>query len=89
MLNTPFSVAIMEVLGYPLDTITLVKNPLFEASTSQQPHPYKISTCTIQGYTLLPYLFIIFLEALLRWMEKILKIPTMIRHQYNNDHNLL
>ena len=68
--------ALMEDLGYPLDAIEIVGNIYENSSTSftgshfGTTPPIKISRGTIQGDTLSPYLFIIFLEPLLRWLEK-------------------
>ena len=68
--------AIMEDLGYPLDAIEIVGNIYNNSTTSftgshfGSTPPIEISRGTIQGDTLSPYLFIIFLEPLLRWLEK-------------------
>ena len=66
----------MEDLGYPLDAIEIVGN-IYKSSTTSftgshfnTTPPIEISRGTIQGDTLSPYLFIIFLEPLLRWLEK-------------------
>ena len=66
----------MEDLGYPLDAIEIVGNIYNNSTTSftgshfGSTPPIEISRGTIQGDTLSPYLFIIFLEPLLRWLEK-------------------
>ena len=68
--------AIMEDLGYPLDAVEIVGNIYTDSTTAfTGSHfgttlPINISRATIQGDTLSPYLFIIFLEPLLRWLEK-------------------
>ena len=67
---------IMEDLGYPLDAVEVVGNIYTDSTTSfTNSHfgttpPINISRGTIQGDTLSPYLLIIFLEPLLRWLEK-------------------
>ena len=67
---------LMEDLGYPLDAVEIVGNIYETSSTSftgshfGTTPPIKISRGTIQGDTLSPYLFIIFLKPLLRWLEK-------------------
>ena len=66
----------MEDLGYPLDAVEIVGNIYENSSISftgshfGTTFPIKISRGTIQGDTLSSYLFIIFLEPLLRWLEK-------------------
>jgi hypothetical protein len=68
--------AIMEDLGYPTDAIEIIGNIYKDSTTSftgshfGTTPPINISRGTIQGDTLSPYLFIIFLEPLLRWLEK-------------------
>jgi len=65
----------MEDLGYPLDAVKIVGNIYNNSTTSftgshfGTTHLIRISRGTIQGDTLSPYLFIIFLEPLLRWLE--------------------
>ena len=67
--------ALMEDLGFPIDAIEIVGNIYKDSTTSFTGNtfgttpPIKISRGTIQGDTLNPYLFIIFLEPLLRWLE--------------------
>ena len=68
--------ALMEDLGYPLDAIEIICNIYEHSSTSftgshfGTTPPIKISRGRIQGDTPSPYLFIIFLELLPRWLEK-------------------
>jgi hypothetical protein len=68
--------AIMTDLGYPQDAINLIGNIYSNSSTRffgmhfGQTKPVHIQRETIQGDTLSPYLFIIFLEPLLRWLER-------------------
>jgi hypothetical protein len=68
--------AIMADLGYPLDAIEIVGNIYNHSTTAFTGNffgttpPIKINRGTIQGDILSPYLFIIFLEPLLRWLEK-------------------
>jgi hypothetical protein len=66
----------MADLGYPQDAINLIGNIYSNSSTKffgayfGQTKPVPIQRGTIQGDTLSPYLFIIFLEPLLRWIER-------------------
>jgi hypothetical protein len=66
----------MANLGYPQDAINLIGNIYSNSSTRffgtyfGQTKPIHIQRGTIQGNTLSPYLFIIFLEPLLRWLEQ-------------------
>jgi hypothetical protein len=68
--------AIMADLGYPQDAINLIGNiysnssTMFFGSYFGKTKPVHIQRGTIQGDTLSPYLFIIFLEPLLRWLER-------------------
>jgi exonuclease III len=65
---------IMERLGFPADAIQVVKALYTDATTSitcsaGTTQPIPIRRGTIQGDTLSPFLFIIFLEPLLRWLK--------------------
>jgi hypothetical protein len=68
--------AIMADLGYPQDAINLIGNIyssssiIFSESHFGKTKPVHIQRGTIQGDTLSPYLFIISLEPLLRWLER-------------------
>jgi hypothetical protein len=68
--------AIMADLSYPQDAINLIDNIYSNSSIRffgthfGQTKPVHIQRGTIQGDTLSPYLFIIFLEPLLRWLEQ-------------------
>jgi hypothetical protein len=63
-------------LGYPQDAINLIGNIYSNSSTIffglhfGKTKPVHIQRSTIQGDTLSPYFFIIFLEPLLRWLER-------------------
>ena len=68
--------AIMADLGYPQDAINLIGN-IYSNSFIRffgihfgKTKPIHIQRGTIQRNTLSPYLFIIFLELLLRWLER-------------------
>jgi hypothetical protein len=66
---------IMADLGYPEDAVTLIGNIYSQSSTIYSGNhfsrtlPIPILQGTIQGNTLSPYLFIIFLESLLHWLH--------------------
>lgn len=68
--------ALREDLGFPLDAIEIVGNIYHNSTTSftgnhfGTPSPIEISKGTIQRDTLSPYLLIIFLKSLMRWLEK-------------------
>ncbi len=66
---------IMHDLGFPTDAIEIVKN-LYEEATTQVKHPSGHSTSPIpiesgiiQGDTLSPFLFLLYMEPLLRWLH--------------------
>jgi hypothetical protein len=66
----------MADLGYPQDAINLIGNIYSNSSTMfsgihfGNTKPGHIQRNTIQGVTLSPYLFIISLEPLLRWLKR-------------------
>jgi hypothetical protein len=68
--------AIMLDLGYPTDAIKLIGNIYSESHTTINGQyvgttkPIAIQRGTIQGDTLNPYLFLIFLKPLLRWLDQ-------------------
>ena len=67
---------LMKDLGYLRDTVELISNIYMNSMTSFHGNhfgttpPIQINKGTIQGGTLSPYLFIIFLNPLLWWLEK-------------------
>jgi hypothetical protein len=75
-LNYARLLAIMKDLGYPTDAVTLIGNIYSHSSTIftgehfGKTEPIPIQRGTIQGDTLSPYLFLIFLEPLLRWLQR-------------------
>jgi hypothetical protein len=66
----------MEDIGYPIDAISLIGNIYIDSTTSflgtnfGTTQPINIQRGTIQGDTLSPYPFLIFLEPLLRWLQR-------------------
>jgi hypothetical protein len=68
--------AIMKDLGYPTDAVTLIGNiyadstTIFTGEHFGKTKPIPIQRDTIQEDTLSPYLFLIFLEPLLRWLQR-------------------
>lgn len=61
-IDHPRLLAIIEVLGYPLDIIKLIGTTSFLRRTLHNRSPIEISRDAIQGDFVSPYLFIIFLE---------------------------
>ena len=67
----------MKDLGYPNDTINLIGNIYSQSTTTFIGEHFgktqfiSIQRETIQGDTLSPYIFIIFLEHLLRWSQQV------------------
>jgi ribonuclease HI len=101
-------IQIMGDLGYPAQAVKVVKDLYTGATTSvQTPYgptaPVSINRGTIQGDSLSPYLFIIYMEPLLRWLKvggrgyKFGCIPSyqdQVKHQmadctYADDLNIL
>ena len=68
--------AIIKDLGYPEHAVTLIgniysqSNTIFTGEHFGRTKPIPIQRGTIQGDTLSPYLFLIFLEPLLRWLQR-------------------
>jgi hypothetical protein len=68
--------AIMLDLGYPTDAVKLIGNIYSESHTTINGQyfgttkPIAIQRGSIQGDTLNPYLFLIFLKPLLRWLDQ-------------------
>ena len=66
----------MKDLSYPQDVVALIGNFYSHSTTTftgehvDETQPSSIQRGTIQGDTLSPYLFIIFLETLLRWLQR-------------------
>jgi hypothetical protein len=66
----------MEDLGYPKDSRKLIGNIYTNSTTMyireylKKTEPIHIQRGTIQGDTLSPYLFILFLELLLKWLQR-------------------
>jgi hypothetical protein len=66
----------MSELEYPQDAINLIgiiysnSSTIFTRTHFGKTKPVHIQRGTIQGDTLSPYLFIISLEPLLRWLER-------------------
>jgi hypothetical protein len=65
----------MKDLVFSLDAVEIVGNIYKNSTTSfignnfETTHLITVNHCTIQGDTFSPYLFIIFLQPLLRWLE--------------------
>jgi len=66
---------IMYDLGFPTDAIEAVKHLYTQASTQIRlpsggsTDPIPVERGTIQGETLSPFLFLLYLEPLLRWLH--------------------
>ena len=66
----------MKDLGYPEDAVTLTgniyshSNTMFTGEYFEKTQKIPIQRRTIQSHTLSPYLFILFLEPLLRWLQR-------------------
>ena len=66
--------AIMTELGFPADAVTVVQE-IYNGQTSSVITPYgntdeyDVRRGTLQGDTLSPFLFIVFMEPLIRWLE--------------------
>jgi hypothetical protein len=65
---------IMWELGFPTDSVEMVKDLYTQATTSiRLPHgptsPIAVERGTIQGDSLSPFLFLLYLEPLLRWLQ--------------------
>jgi hypothetical protein len=86
---------IIEDLGYPLDAIEIIGNTYTNSTTKyigeyfNKTEPIHIQRGTIQGDTLSQYLFILFLEPLLRWLQRGYIFKTFNSHEsigaYAND----
>ena len=68
--------AVIKDLGYPVDAVQIIgnicshSNTIFSGDYFGKTKEIPIQRGTIQGDTLSPYLFIIFLEPLLRWLNQ-------------------
>lgn len=66
----------MEDLDYPLDAVEFIETIYSNSSTTFSGNTFghiksiNIQRCTIYGDTLSPYLFLIFLASLLRWLKR-------------------
>lgn len=75
-INNTWLLALMEDLGFPLDVAEIVGNVYMNFTTSLSGSHFgmislvQISCGTIQGNTPNPYLFILFIEPLLKWLGK-------------------